>query len=126
MVNLLLELMTTLQSLNVGTVQGNLFPQTLPMSPVVCTAVQLTTSPFNPADPIRQVGFQVIHRNTHIASGLSLVTSVHAYLANGWNVLPTIQGRTVAVNEPGGYVYDDDKRWAYFPLRFVLSTPKPY
>jgi hypothetical protein len=119
------ELLTAVASLGGGTVGTNLFGLTLPVSPVVCTVVQLYDGPFVASNPTHQAGFTILHRNTHVDSGLTLVTSIHALLRDSWNILPTITGRIEAVNVPNGYVYDDQNRWAYFPLRFVITSTQP-
>ena len=121
-IGLVSELMTMVASLGGGTVGTNLFGLTLPVSPVVCTVVQLYDGPFVASNPTHQVGFSIIHRNTHIDSGLTLVSSIHATLRDVSNLLPSITGRIEAVNVPNGYVYDDQNKWAYFPLRFVLTS----
>jgi hypothetical protein len=118
--SLLSELLTTVSSLGGGTVGTDLFGQTLPVSPVVGTAVILTGGFFSADNPTRKSGFQIVHRNTHLSSGTTFVTSIHGALANAWNILPTILGRVEAVNEPGAYAYSADRR-ALFSLNFFIT-----
>lgn len=118
--SLLSELLTAVSSYGGGTVGTNLFAQTLPVSPTVSTAIILTGGPFDAGQPTRRKTFQIVHRNTHLSSGVTFITSLHAALSNAWNPLPTIQCRIEALTEPGHYAYTGDRNCLY-PLNFLVT-----
>lgn len=108
-------------SLSSSGTPGNLYIEYAPDSPKVTTVVFHTGGPSFPGNPMRFPSFSVHHRNTHVSSGLALITSVYSLLDNKWNVLPRVLGRIGADQEPGGYFVDSNGLFI-FPLSFRLAT----
>lgn len=118
--SVLSELLTLASSLGCGTIGTNLFAQTLPVSPVVGTAVILHGGPMSGGEPTRSRSFQILHRNTSLASGTTFVTSLNESLRNLWNGLDTIQCRIEAVNEAGAFFYSGDRQ-PVFSLNYRMT-----
>lgn len=122
---LVTEVASYLGSQGVGTVGTNLWAMTMPGTPFVATAVIATGGPDVEGNPTRQQTFQILHRNTHVGSGLVAATTIHSVLNQQWEVLLTARGRIVAVTEPGAYLLDNNGH-SVFPMNFVFrSTGSP-
>jgi hypothetical protein len=116
---------TLLASLGFGTIgntpTANLFKMTMPESPTVCTVVVLNGGPVDPSDPTRRCEIQVLHRNTHIGSGMVFIENVYAALHNSWNNLPNIGGRFAGRHLPGLH-FRNEADYPVFSQNFVFTT----
>ena len=118
---LLTEVASFLGGNGLGTVNTNLFKQTMPGTPVVCTVVYHTGGPSFPGNPMHFPTFGIQHRNTHVSSGLATVKAIGNLLNDRWNVLPTIQGKIAITGEMGGY-YLDSNGHPIHVLNFAMAT----
>lgn len=116
-----LQLGEFLQASAIGTLGTDLFLESLPEDPVNGTVVKMTGGPIDPASPVRNPSFQIIHRNKSSREGLRKVTEINNLLNNQWNVIPCFPGRVVSFSEAGASSKDAGGR-AVFSLNFVVTT----
>lgn len=120
--NLLVQDITTfLSSEGYGVKGQTLFAGMLPSSPGVATAVILTGGPVRDGDPTNFRTFQILHRTTHVSSGLTLVTSLHSLLKDSWRVSCYRGGRVTPKHPPGPYYVDKAGLFVY-TLNYQLTT----
>lgn len=127
---------TVLSSKGVGVFTGgnttgnNIFCDTMPTSPLTCTAVIATGGPYDVTDPVRHPTFQILHRNTNITSARWAISMVHTIFNNQWNVLCPVAsnvntagytGRTYSLTEPGVHWRDSDNL-IIFSTNYMLMT----
>lgn len=115
------RLLTYLSSLGLGTKARDLFFMQLPGTPYVSTAVILTGGFSRSGDPVHRRTLSVLHRNTHINSGLCAANSLYAALDERWNVTCPSEGRFTALTEPGPYTRDGNNH-VVFTLSFGFVT----
>lgn len=124
MSSILLERVTShIASLGYGTLGRNLFSGAMPTTPYESIGVFSTGGFSRPRDPVKRPTFQIAHRATKIASGISLVTSLSAALTNGNSLMCPMPGFFEQQGDPGPH-YRDDNGHLVFTLNFVFTTTK--
>lgn len=96
----------------------SVFAHSMPLDPVICSCVLLTGGPHIAGDPTKNKTFQVLHRNTQIATGFEVALAIFALLDNSWGLASAYPGRIVGVTEPGAWFRDDRER-PVFTLNFI-------
>lgn len=125
---LLQELLTQARSLSSGalTPTVNLFANTMPASPLACTCVVLTGGFSDPLIPLRNPGFQILHRGTSPTSMLALANSLDVGFRDAWNTLPTIRAKIQASGELSSPVFEQTRTCYYLSSNYVLTAVKLY
>ena len=121
---LLSELLTATVSLASGALTPgvNFFANTMPASPAICTVLVLNGGVSDPLIPLRNPGFQILHRGTSPTSMISLATSIHAGFRRAWGTLPTIRARIIGSGELSSPVYDRTTSYFYVSSNYVLTA----
>ena len=119
--NLLDAVATYIATIGMGSIGSNLFKMTMPESPHTCTAIVLSGGPVIIGDPTNRPSFQILHRNTDINSGTTLIDSLYYALHNQVNVLPNMNGFIEAKHLPGVH-FRDDNNHPVFSLNFAFIT----
>ena len=121
---LLQELLTQARSLSSGALTPgvSLFANTMPASPLVCTCIVLTGGFSDPLIPLRNPGFQILHRGTSPTSILALANSLDTGFRDAWNTLPTIRAKIQASGELSSPVYEQTKQCLYLSSNYILTA----
>lgn len=119
--NLLEDIVTFLGSMGYGTPGTTVYAGLLPPQPFVATSVMLTGGPVPDASPTYFRTFQILHRNTSVASGMTFVSSLNDLLENSWRASCGRGGRVTPKHRPGPYYVDKNGHFVY-TLNYQLTT----
>lgn len=115
---LVFEVAKYLESSGIGTLGQTIFYRSMPNSPVKSVAVLAASSPVDRINPMSQLGFQVLVRDTSLGDGLGKSSKVFGLLHNKWAVLSTVKGYASGVNSPGPHIRDSNDI-PYWSLNFL-------